>query len=156
MQFAQAGWFERIKVLGQGGFGRVYLVSDNCDGQRYALKCLEKETIVKNNDEQLVFDEEEIHSSLASNFVVNLVAAFDDFSHVYFLMEVCVAGDLATLIVKRGGFNEREASFYMRCIMEGLDYIHAMGIVHLDLKPENVFVDEKGYAKIGDFGLAKK
>ena len=156
MQYSQSGRFERIKVLGQGAFGRVYLVSDNWDGQRYALKCFEKERVVKNNEQQLVLDEEAIHSSLTSNFVVNLVAAFDDLSHVCFLMEVCVAGDLAALIVKRGGFNEREASFYMRCIMEGLDYIHAKNIVHRDLKPENVFIDGKGYAKIGDFGLAKK
>ena len=146
--------FKFLKVLGEGGFGRVWLVRDRRDQQLYALKCLVKEKIVASNEQGLVLTEKNILRSLNSNFVVKLKATIKDPWRVYFLMEVCSGGDLATLIRQNGGFNEYDAHFYLGCIVQGLVYIHANGVIHRDIKPANVLIDARGYAKIADFGLA--
>ena len=146
--------FKFLKILGEGGFGRVFLVRDRRDQELYALKCLEKVKIESRSQQLDVFMERDMLGSLDSQFVVKLKSTFSDERCAYFVMEVCIGGDLATLIWKEDRLDGNEAYFYLGCIAKGLMYMHRNKILHQDIKPENILIDGQGYAKIADFGLS--
>ena len=70
-------------------------------------------------------------------------------------MEYCSGGEVFEYIVKTNRLKEKEASKFFQDIVSGVEYLHRLKIVHRDLKPENVLMEENGYIKLADFGLAK-
>ncbi len=71
-------------------------------------------------------------------------------------MDFLEGGDLFTHIRKNKGFSEKQSKFIVACVVLGIGHLHNQGYVYRDLKPENLLFDNKGYAYVTDFGLAKK
>ena len=93
---------------------------------------------------------------LNNDFLVNLHTTYKDKLRVYFLLDVCLGGELFTILRSRRYFNEPTARFYAASVCEGFDYMHSMDIIYRDLKPENLVLDSRGYLKIVDLKKKKK
>ena len=81
--------------------------------------------------------------------------AFQDHDNLYLVMDLLNGGDLRYHIGKKKRFSEEESKFFICCILLGLEYIHHNNILHRDIKPENLVLDDKGYLRLTDFGIAK-
>jgi len=148
-----------IGVLGQGAFGIVTLVNDPNSEQSYALKAIKKCQIVELSQQKHIVNEMQIMRKLAEKyctFLVNLIATYKDELRVYFLLEVCLGGELFTILRRRRCFPETTARFYTACVTEGFVFMHGLNIIYRDLKPENLVLTDTGYLKITDFGFAKE
>merc|ERR1712154_161959 len=122
----------------------------------YALKAIKKFQVVELELQKHIVSEKLVMDELNNNFLVNLHKTYKDKLRVYFLLDVCLGGELFTILRTRRYFNERTARFYAASVIEGFDYMHSKDIIYRDLKPENLVLDNKGYLKITDFGFAKK
>merc|ERR1719436_113412 len=90
-------------------------------------------------------------------FVLRLVQTFESGSSVYLLTELVTGGQLFEQTNERMGvLSRKQAQFYIGSLVCILEAVHGAGIVYRDLKPENVMLDERGYLKLVDFGLAKR
>ena len=70
-------------------------------------------------------------------------------------MDLVTGGDLRYHLSKKKRFTEEETKFFVSCIIVGLEYMHHNGIIHWDIKPENLLLDEKGYVHITDLGISR-
>ncbi|XP_062307329.1 cGMP-dependent protein kinase 2 [Osmerus eperlanus] len=147
---------EVIATLGVGGFGRVELVKVKNKDVTFALKVIKKKHIVENRQEEHIHSERSILAEASSPFIVKLYATFRDNKYVYMLLEVCLGGEIWSLLRDRGSFDEATARFCVGCVTEAFDYLHRNRVLYRDLKPENLMLDADGYIKLVDFGFAKK
>lgn len=96
-------------------------------------------------------------------FIVNCLEASQDELYLYLLMEYMPGGDLRYLMYRfRRRFSEGQAStvnikleFLVGCLLLSLDHLHQFGVIHRDVKPENLVIDSKGYMRITDMGISK-
>ncbi|KAL7491338.1 hypothetical protein ACHAWT_001927, partial [Skeletonema menzelii] len=152
------------RTLGIGAFGRVKLVKVKSEKvskgenptQTYALKCLSKRAIVDSGLQDHVINEKVIMSELNHPFILTFHCAMQDEHNIYFLLEVLLGGELFRTLRQEGQFSESWSRFYAASVMLAFCHIHSRKIAYRDLKPENLVMDEQGYLKIVDFGLAKK
>jgi len=142
-------------TLGCGAFGRVKLAKHKSTGNCFALKCLTKTDIVANNLQEHIVNERNVMLELSHTFILKLHNSYKDTRYIYFLLELALGGELFTFLRKAGRFNEKAAKFYASPVILAFELMHSKSIVYRDLKPENLILDEKGYIKVVDFGLAK-
>ncbi|NXR61668.1 KGP2 kinase, partial [Rhadina sibilatrix] len=147
---------EVVTTLGVGGFGRVELVKVKNENMAFAMKCIKKKHIVDTKQQEHIYSEKKILEQICSPFVVKLYRTFKDNKYVYMLLEACLGGELWSLLRDRGSFDEFTTKFCVGCVTEAFDYLHQIGIIYRDLKPENLILDAEGYIKLVDFGFAKK
>jgi len=145
-----------IGVLGKGAFGVVTLVVDKTTGKSYALKAIKKCEIVDLGQQEHIINEKDVMLKMNNEFLVNLRGTFKDALRVYFLLDVCLGGELFTILRNRRYFDEATSRFYAACVVEAFAYMHSLSIVYRDLKPENLVLDSRGFLKIADFGFAKE
>lgn len=144
-----------IGLLGRGAFGKVTLVVDPHTKKSYALKAIKKTQIEEIGQSAHIVNEKRVMMMMNSRFLVNLRRTYKDPWRVYFLVDVCLGGELFTILRKKRSFNEDFTRFYAGCVVEAFSYMHGMDIVYRDLKPENLVMDNSGYIKVTDFGFAK-
>lgn len=147
-----------LTVLGSGCFGLVKLVEVDKMSSFFALKILEKGTVVENKQQLNVMNEKNILLQGDHPFIVRLFRTFKDKKYLYFLMEFVQGGEMFQFLHhERSGYLDNEtARFFVACVVDALDYLHMRRIIYRDLKPENLMIDLDGYAKMVDFGFAKK
>ena len=148
--------FEFLYVIGRGGFGKVWMVKYKKTHEKYALKEMSKVKIIDRKSEKSIKNEREFLSKLHHPFIVNMICSFQDYDNLYLVMDLLTGGDLRYHICHKKQFNEEQSRFFSSCILLALEYIHANNIIHRDIKPENLVLDQKGYVRITDFGVAKK
>ncbi|XP_029420380.1 ribosomal protein S6 kinase alpha-2 isoform X1 [Nannospalax galili] len=155
---ADPSQFELLKVLGQGSYGKVFLVrkvTGSDAGQLYAMKVLKKATL-KVRDRVRSKMERDILAEVNHPFIVKLHYAFQTEGKLYLILDFLRGGDLFTRLSKEVMFTEEDVKFYLAELALALDHLHGLGIIYRDLKPENILLDEEGHVKITDFGLSKE
>uniref|UniRef100_A0A3B4Y7R3 Ribosomal protein S6 kinase n=2 Tax=Seriola TaxID=8160 RepID=A0A3B4Y7R3_SERLL len=152
--------FELLKVLGKGGYGKVFQVrkvSGATSGKIFAMKVLKKAMIVRNaKDTAHTKAERNILEEVKHPFIVDLIYAFQTGGKLYLILEYLSGGELFMQLEREGIFMEDTACFYLAEISMALGHLHQKGIIYRDLKPENIMLNNNGHVKLTDFGLCKE
>lgn len=152
--------FQLLKVLGKGGYGKVFQVKKNSgidSGTIFAMKVLRKASIVRNQkDTAHTKAERNILEEVKHPFIVDLIYAFQTGGKLYLILEYLSGGELFMHLEREGIFLEDTACFYLSEIILALEHLHLQGIIYRDLKPENILLDAQGHVKLTDFGLCKE
>jgi serine/threonine protein kinase len=157
MQFSagtQLGPYEIVAPIGAGGMGEVYKARDTRLHRDVALKILPES--FAQDGERLRRFQLEARSAGALNHP-NILAIYDIGTHdeCPYLVAELLTGESLRDRLSRGQLSTGRAIDYARQVAGGLAAAHAKGIVHRDIKPDNLFITKDGYVKILDFGLAK-
>merc|ERR1712126_518472 len=145
--------FEAIKVIGKGAFGEVRLVQKIDTGHVHAMKILRKADMVEKEQVAHVRAERDILVEADHQWVVKMFFSFQDPLNLYLVMEFLPGGDLMTLLMKEDTLPEDVAQFYVSETALAIEYIHSLGFIHRDIKPDNLLLDSRGHVKLSDFGL---
>ncbi|KAM3141468.1 hypothetical protein pb186bvf_006332 [Paramecium bursaria] len=148
--------FQIIKKIGAGGFSVVYLVRKKDDGNFFAMKVIDKQLMLQRDREEIIFNERRILARLNNQRVITLYYAFQTRSKLFFVVEYCPGGELFYHLKNLKRFNEEQAKSIAKQVLNALHYLHSQKIIYRDLKPENILIDQDGFIKLGDFGLAKE
>ncbi|VVA97614.1 unnamed protein product [Arabis nemorensis] len=148
-----------IRHLGTGNLGRVFLCNLRGDSSaRFALKVIDRNNLTTAKKLSQVETEAEILSLLDHPFLPTLYARIDESHYTCLLIDYAPNGDLHSLIRKQPGnrLPIQPVRFFAAEVLVALEYLHAMGIVYRDLKPENVLLREDGHVMLSDFDLCFK
>ncbi|OZJ05789.1 hypothetical protein BZG36_01277 [Bifiguratus adelaidae] len=151
--------YRRIKTLGKGNFGKVYLAEHRHTKEKVAIKAVDKRNF-KNEDQKIhAFNEKGISETFSMGLshpnIVAVHEVFQDRDFIWIVMEYLEGGELFDRIKEEGRLSERDAKKWFREIVKAVDYIHRHHIVHRDLKPENILLDLDGNVRLCDFGFGK-
>ncbi|XP_015038780.2 mucin-5AC isoform X5 [Drosophila pseudoobscura] len=146
--------FDIIKKLGQGTYGKVQLGINKETGQEVAIKTIKKCKIEAEADLVRIRREVQIMSSVHHPNIIHIYEVFENREKMVLVMEFAAGGELYDYLSERKVLNEEEARRIFRQVATAVYYCHKHKICHRDLKLENILLDEKGNAKIADFGLS--
>eukprot|EP00004_Rigifila_ramosa_P004623 TRINITY_DN150_c1_g1_i1.p1 TRINITY_DN150_c1_g1~~TRINITY_DN150_c1_g1_i1.p1 ORF type:complete len:469 (+),score=122.38 TRINITY_DN150_c1_g1_i1:34-1407(+) len=148
--------FEIMKVLGRGGFGKVTQARKKDTGRIYAMKAIRKEHVVQRNEVDHTLSEKDVLAKVNHPFIISLKFAFQTEDRLYLVLDFCNGGELFYHLQQEEKFTEARARFYAAEIVLALGYLHEMGVIYRDLKPENLLLDSFGHIVMTDFGLCKQ
>uniref|UniRef100_A0A8C3CVK8 non-specific serine/threonine protein kinase n=1 Tax=Cairina moschata TaxID=8855 RepID=A0A8C3CVK8_CAIMO len=155
--------YKNIEPIGEGGFGNVFKATAKTDEMTYAVKRVELKMKVKREVQEL--------ARLEHKYIVRYYCSWEGLDYVtypdsrqrsetkipclFIQIEFCEQGTLEDWIEKNGKeqrYQDMAQNKFLQ-ILEGVNYIHSKGLIHRDLKPQNIFISRDGQIKIGDFGL---
>jgi len=146
--------FVLLRCVGKGAFGKVRVVQHKQTSELYALKYINKAKCVKMRAVPNVIQERRLLEEVDHPFIVNLRYAFQDDENCFFVLDLMLGGDLRFHLERLGLMPEDTVRFYVAQLSSGLAFLHEMGIMHRDLKPDNILLDERGNAHLTDFNIA--
>ena len=151
--------YEKLKQLGKGSYGTVFLVQKHSNKCKYVLKEISLFGLTKPQREE-VKNESDLLASMNSPYVVKYIESFEEKDILYIIMEYCEEGDLSQqmerMLCKNKKFTEDEIWKLFIQICFGLGYLHKKKVLHRDMKTLNVFLSKNKAVKIGDLGVSKK
>ncbi len=149
------GEFAIVRRLGEGGMGSVWMATGP-DGQKVALKVLSQELAKQRSFLTRFFREAQASIKLQHKNIVRGVAVGEDGGRYYFAMEFVQGKSVREMLEKGGAMAPEEATGIILQIAEALAYAHGNGLIHRDIKPDNIMVTSDGVAKLADLGLARQ
>jgi len=141
------------KVLGKGSFSEVRECFCKTSNQKYAVKIFEKEA---NPDKKVIFNEANILSCIEHPNIVRMVDLYHNDSQVFLVMHLIEGVELFDSVVDAGGYSEEKALEIFRQIVDAVHYLHKLGIVHRDMKLENIILSGDIRPTLTDLGFAKQ
>jgi serine/threonine protein kinase len=145
--------FKIIQILGEGSFGQVLLAKKkstcghSSSEEVFAIKRVPNKFVSAVEKEVLL-------RAVGHPFLVQLVSYFQMKESFCYVMEFCKRGTLYSMMSRVQRFHEDWARFYATEIILAVKFLHECGIVHRDIKPDNILLDRDGHCRLADFGLA--
>ncbi len=151
------GGFDIEALLGEGGKGRVFRARQRSLDRAVALKLLDDGPAMSSNDRERFVREAQSAARVDHPNVVKVIDAGVDPGSVqpFIAFELVEGEDLGEVVARNGPISESRALDIGQAICRGLDAISRAGLIHRDVKPENVLLTDEGDVKLGDLGLAK-
>ncbi|EKM61246.1 uncharacterized protein PHACADRAFT_83951 [Phanerochaete carnosa HHB-10118-sp] len=153
----------RGELIGKGTYGKVYLALNATTGEMIAVKQVEiPRTASDKNDSRQVSVvealklESETLKDLDHPNIVQYLGFEETPTFLSIFLEYVPGGSIASCLRKHGKFDEDVTKSFTGQILSGLEYLHSKGILHRDMKADNILVETSGICKISDFGIAKR
>jgi serine/threonine-protein kinase len=147
--------YELEQKIGEGGMARVYRGRDLRLNRQVAIKVLHSHFASDANFLQRFHHEAQAAANLRHPNIVDVYDVGQDADLHYIVMEYVAGSDLKALLMRNGALPIEQAVYVGECVANGLEAAHRIGMVHRDIKPQNIIVGEQGQVKITDFGIAK-
>ncbi|XP_035154542.1 serine/threonine-protein kinase Sgk2 isoform X2 [Callithrix jacchus] len=148
--------FDFLKVIGKGNYGKVLLAKRKSDGTFYAVKVLQKKSILKKKESHIMAERSVLLKNVQHPFLVGLRYSFQTPEKLYFVLDYVNGGELFFHLQRERRFLEPRARFYAAEVASAIGYLHSLNIIYRDLKPENILLDCQGHVVLTDFGLCKE
>jgi serine/threonine protein kinase len=149
------GRYEIREIIGVGGMAVVYKAYDNIDDRIVAVKILKDEFLANEEFRRRFKNESKAIAVLSHPNIVKVYDVSYGDRLQYIVMEYVEGITLKEYIQQQGVINYREAVFFVMQILRALQHAHDKGIVHRDIKPQNIMLLENGAIKVTDFGIAR-
>ena len=151
--------YDVIKLLGEGAYGRVFLAKRKSDGTTVALKAIARDAISQEEFRNEVKALQRLSQNGGHPHICLLYDLHDDGNKFYYLaLELVSGGELFEHLIKHGPYSEAQAAVFLRQFAEAMSFMHSNGVIHADLKPENLMMstedDNLAQLKVVDFGCA--
>lgn len=146
--------FKILRSIGKGSFGKVCMVQKQSNGRLFAMKYLNKVSCVRQHFVENVKREISMLCLLKHDFIVNLWYTFQDEEDFFIVVDLLMGGDLRYHLSKHVLFTEDDVRLYILEMGSVLDYLKSKCIIHRDIKPDNILLDDKGHAHLTDFNVA--
>ena len=149
--------FKIGRVLGKGAYGKVNIAMQKLSTKLCAVKSINISKVSNENAIRRITTEKEILKDLRHPNIVKLYECIQDETHGYELMfmELCTGGDLLAYLRRRRRLDENIAKLFMKQLILALGYLHEKGVVHRDIKLENILLSNLGQIKLCDFGVSE-
>ena len=147
--------YELEELVGAGGMSSVYRAHDSLLERHVALKVMHEQLITDGDHVERFRREARLAAQLSHPNIVTVIDRGEQEDRQFIVFEYVEGENLKSLIVREAPLPEREAVELALQIAEGLAFAHANGLVHRDVKPQNVLLTEDGRAKVTDFGIAR-
>ncbi|XP_064835457.1 serine/threonine-protein kinase 32A-like [Oncorhynchus masou masou] len=136
--------FQILRAIGKGSFGKVCIVQKKDTKKMYAMKYMNKLKCVERNEVRNVFKEMQIMRNLEHPFLVNFWYSFQDEEDMFMVVDLLLGGDLRYHLQQNVHFSENTVKLYICEIALALGYLRSKRIIHRDIKPDNILLDEHG------------
>ncbi|KAI1903060.1 hypothetical protein AGOR_G00023300 [Albula goreensis] len=146
--------FQILRAIGKGSFGKVCIVQKKDTKKMYAMKYMNKLKCVERNEVRNVFKELQIMQNLEHPFLVNFWYSFQDEEDMFMVVDLLLGGDLRYHLQQNVHFTESTVKLYICEIALALHYLRGKHIIHRDIKPDNILLDEHGHTHLTDFNIA--
>ncbi|XP_034807796.1 serine/threonine-protein kinase 32B isoform X1 [Pan paniscus] len=146
--------FQILRAIGKGSFGKVCIVQKRDTKKMYAMKYMNKQKCIERDEVRNVFRELQIMQGLEHPFLVNLWYSFQDEEDMFMVVDLLLGGDLRYHLQQNVHFTEGTVKLYICELALALEYLQRYHIIHRDIKPDNILLDEHGHVHITDFNIA--
>ncbi|KAM9451267.1 serine/threonine-protein kinase 32A [Clarias gariepinus] len=146
--------FQILRAIGKGSFGKVCIVQKKDTKKMYAMKYMNKLKCVERNEVRNVFKELQILQNLEHPFLVNFWYSFQDEEDMFMVVDLLLGGDLRYHLQQNVHFSENTVKLYICELALALNYLRNKRIIHRDIKPDNILLDEHGHSHLTDFNIA--
>ncbi|XP_061692515.1 serine/threonine-protein kinase 32C-like isoform X5 [Syngnathoides biaculeatus] len=135
--------FQILRAIGKGSFGKVCIVQKRDTEKMYAMKYMNKQQCIERDEVRNVFRELEILQEIEHVFLVNLWYSFQDEEDMFMVVDLLLGGDLRYHLQQSVPFSEDAVKLYLCEMTLALDYLQSQHIIHRDVKPDNILLDEQ-------------
>ena len=146
--------FRFIKKISRGAFASVFLAQKKTTGDIFAIKVTPKSSLKQKNQVRRILAEKDILLQFSNPYIVKFFYSIIGEQNLYLVTEFVPGGDLYSLLEHVGALSEDNAKIYAMEILLALRYLRENGIIHRDIKPDNILVSASGHLKLTDFGLS--